>query len=224
MEVTALVMAGGRGSRLRLQVEKPLLKVGGKPMVQRVVEALRASRRVEGVVVVVSGRTPKTAGLAERLALRVLRAPGEGFCEDVRHAVRALGLKAALVVCADLPLISSGLVDYVVERYEGCGKPALAVMAPLEAYARLGLSVSYILDVGGRRLVPAGVNVVDGSMIDGGWMDEEVLVVSDARAVANVNTVDDLRVVERLLRELECLEGSRRRRDATCLQPGWAAL
>ena len=48
MSVTAVVMAGGKGKRMGLPVEKPLLRVGGKPVVELVVDALRCARALGG--------------------------------------------------------------------------------------------------------------------------------------------------------------------------------
>ena len=39
MGVTALVMAGGKGMRMKSEKEKPLLKVGGKSMIEHVLNA-----------------------------------------------------------------------------------------------------------------------------------------------------------------------------------------
>jgi GTP:adenosylcobinamide-phosphate guanylyltransferase len=41
--------------------------------------------------------------------------------------------------------------------------------------------------------------VVDGKMIDEGRLDEEVLVIEDEKAVVNINTLNDLKVAERII-------------------------
>lgn len=45
MGVTALVMAGGRGTRMRLAEEKPLVKVRGKPVIEYVIAALKNAKK-----------------------------------------------------------------------------------------------------------------------------------------------------------------------------------
>lgn len=79
MGVTALLMAGGRGARLKVRGEKPLVKICGKPMIEYVLEALRRACKVGDIVVAVSRHTPRTAAYARRRGLRVLRTPGRGF-------------------------------------------------------------------------------------------------------------------------------------------------
>jgi len=62
MGVTALVMAGGRGTRMGTE-EKSLLKVGGKPMVEYVLNALKGAKKVEEIIVeTVEGTTKKVNG------------------------------------------------------------------------------------------------------------------------------------------------------------------
>jgi len=47
MGVTALVMVGGKGSHMVLCEEKPLLKVGGKSMIEHVLEALKEAKKID---------------------------------------------------------------------------------------------------------------------------------------------------------------------------------
>jgi adenosylcobinamide-phosphate guanylyltransferase len=198
MGVTAIVMAGGKGTRMALIEEKPLLKVGGKRMIERVLNALGDAERVDDIVVAVSTHTPKTAELAERLSLKVLETPGNGYVSDTAYAVRKLKLGTVLTISADLPLVTGEIIDRVLGRYVECGKPALTVAVPIETRERLGLVGGYVLETGGRRLVSAGINVVDGRRIDEGELEEEMYVVDEEEVAVNVNTPLDLRIVEQL--------------------------
>jgi adenosylcobinamide-phosphate guanylyltransferase len=200
MGVTALLMAGGEGSRLKAVGEKPLLKAGGKLMIERVLEALKGAEKVEDIIVAVSKHTPKTAAFARNHSLKVLQTPGRGFCLDARYAIKKLRLKTVLTICADLPLVTSELIDKVLTHYEQSKKPALTVMAPLETYTKFGLTVDYVFTIKGRKLVPVGINVVDGKRIKEKLLDEEILVVDDERVVVNVNTSEDLRIAEIMLK------------------------
>jgi adenosylcobinamide-phosphate guanylyltransferase len=199
MNVTALLMAGGKGTRLKTKGEKPLIKVGGKPMIQHVLEALKGATKVNDIIVVVSRHTPKTATFARKQGLKVLQTPGKGFCLDAKYAIEKLKLETVLTICADLPLITSEFIDKVVTHYEQSKKPALTVMAPLEIYAKSGLSADYVFNVEGRSLVPIGVNVLNGKMIREKKLEEEILIIDDVKVAANVNTSNDLRIVELML-------------------------
>ena len=178
--------------------EKPMLRVGGKPVIEHVLAALLAAKRVDSVVVAVSVNTPKTADYAKKFPVEVLVTPGEGYIQDMQFAVKKLGLETVLAVASDLPLITPGIVDDVLERYTACGKPALTVAVPIETKAKLGLAFEYDFEVGGKTVVPTGINVIDGRLIDGGWMEQEVYILRREEVAVNVNTPQDLRLAERL--------------------------
>ncbi|NIP23023.1 MAG: NTP transferase domain-containing protein, partial [Phycisphaerae bacterium] len=166
MGVTALVMAGGKGTRMKLREEKPLLKVSGKPMVEHILKALKNASKVDEIVVAVSKYTPKTAKRLKKLSVKILETPGKDFISDTKYAVKRLKLSTVVTVSADLPLLSGEVIDEVIESFEQCGKTTLAVMIPAETRERLGLKADYVIEMGGRRLVPAGINVIDARRID----------------------------------------------------------
>jgi len=193
-------MAGGRGTRMALSEEKPLVMVGGKAMIERVIDALRGARKVEDLVVAVSKDTPKTAVRARELSAKPLDTPGEGYVSDLRYAARRLGPRKILTVSADLPLITSAIIDHIVERYENCGKPALTVAVPTNLCERLGLKPEYVFEIKGRTVAPVGVSVVDGGWIEEPEIEEEILILEDEALVVNVNTLEDLGIAEKELR------------------------
>jgi adenosylcobinamide-phosphate guanylyltransferase len=202
MSVTALVMAGGKGTRMKIEEEKPLLKVGGKPMIERVLNALKGAQKVEAIIVAVSEHTPKTATMVKRFSVKVLKTPGKDVVSDVQYAIKKLKLDTVLTVSADLPLITSELIDEIVERYERCGKPALTVAVPTETRQKLGLSSDYVFELKGRSLVPAGINVIDGERIDEGELEEETFITDRKELAVNVNTSKDLKIAERLFKRV----------------------
>ena len=193
MGVTALVMAGGEGTRMKLQQEKPLVKVGGKSMIEHVLGALKNAKKVDDIVVAVSKHTPKTAKAMKGFCVEVVKTPGKGYVSDTQYAIKKLKLNKVLTISADLPLITSEIVDEVVVRYEACSRAALAVMVPAETRQRLGLEQE------ARGLVPAGINMIDGRRIDEGELEEEVIVFDRKEVALNVNTLEDLTVAERYL-------------------------
>ena len=199
MGLTALVMAGGRGSRMKLGVEKPLLDGVGRPMIEHVINALKGSRSVDDVIVAVSRYTPRTAEKVKMLSVKTIQTPGEGYIADMQYAIKKLKLGRALVVSADLPLITSRIIEQLAKFCEGSSKPALSVMCPVEVFERLGLKPEYEFKVRGRVVAPVGLNVIDGAKIDESKIDEEILVLDDQRLAMNVNTVEDARIAEQRL-------------------------
>jgi len=200
MGVVALVMAGGKAVRMGNVGEKPLLRVCGKTMVERVIETLRGAKNINEIIVATSKATPRTAELMRNLSIKVVETPGKGYCSDMRHTIKKCVLfSPVLTISADLPLTTKELIDEIIAHYKHCGKPALAVAVPVEAYERLGLKSEHSFEAGGKRLAPVGINIVDGRHIDESRIAEEVLVLKKAEPVMNVNTLSDLKIAEKLL-------------------------
>ena len=182
----ALVMCGGKGTRLDADAEKPLFEVGGEAMVDRVLAALEASR-VEQVYAVVSPHAPETAA---HLDCPVVETPGEGYVADLTAALEDDRVdEPVLTVAADLPLLDGAVVDSVLDDYEG---GSLTVATPTLLKRTLGVSADTRFDHEAEEVAPTGVNVVgDGP--------DRTVVRDDARLAVNVNRREDAEVAERLL-------------------------
>lgn len=189
-------MAGGRGTRLKSPVEKPMLLVGGRTMLQRVTDTLKQSKLVSRLIVAVTDFTPETAREARELELEVLVTPGLGYEADMRYAINRLALGNTLVLSADIPLITVEIVENAIRKFESSGKPALSVMSPAEIYERLGVDPGYVFQIGGNKLVPVGINLIDGTKIDQGELDQEILVAESDSICFNVNTLRELELVQ----------------------------
>jgi len=193
MALTAFIMAGGRAVRMRLQTEKPLLKIGPRTMLECVIDALQSSSEVDGIIVAVSNSTPMTAQKAVELGVRVMMTPGDGFVEDMQYAIKKSNAGEALVVCADLPFLTSKLVDLVVKEFRRTRKPSLAVVVPLEVADKLGITPTNVIDIG-RKLIPIGVNMVDGQRIEEPELDQALFIVDSDALALNVNTPQELQL------------------------------
>jgi len=214
-------MCGGRGSRLGTDTEKPLVTVGGRPMVDRVRDALAASG-VDRVVAAVSPHTPATRAHLDGSttptapAVTVVQTSGEGYVADLDEAVDRGGLAPpVLTVAADLPLLDGAVVDRVLAAYAeiraaGTGDggvetgddetdddtpPSLSVCVPAERVRALGATLDTSFAPAGRELAPTGMNVV------GDPDRERRLVLEDARLAVNVNRPRDRAVADRRLRD-----------------------
>ena len=185
-------MCGGRGTRLRPEIEgeKPLVEVGGRPMIDHVLGALRDSE-IETIHAAVSPSTPETAALLEPMAdVHVVETPGEGYVADLGAAVDVVE-RPVVTVTADLPLLSGDHVDRLINQYTG---RSLSVCVPLAVAKRVLDSVETTVDHEGSTVVPTGLNVVGQS--DGG---SHRLVRADKRLALNVNRPADRRQADQWL-------------------------
>jgi adenosylcobinamide-phosphate guanylyltransferase len=196
MKVTVVVMAGGKGTRMTLAQEKPLLLFGGKPVIELVLDALKNSQKVDAVVVAVSEYTPKTTKHLESLNIKTIKTPGREYVSDLAYAVKTLKIQTVLAIPADMPLITGEIIDEVIDNYAKCAKPALAVAVPLDTKKKLGMSLSYAFDHDNKRVVPAGINMIEGARIDDGVLEQEVYILDKVEVAININTADELKTAE----------------------------
>jgi adenosylcobinamide-phosphate guanylyltransferase len=200
MDITALVMAGGRGTRMKLAQEKPLIEVCGKPVIQYVLSALKNAKKIDSIIVATTNCTPKTTQLMKQLGVKVIETPGKNYVSDMGYVVQTLKLGVFLAIAADLPLVRGEMIDAIVERYERCGKPALTVAVPLETKTKLGMCIEYSFKTDDKHVVPVGINVIDGQKRYGDeWLDQDICILNHEELAVNINTVQELQLAERLL-------------------------
>jgi len=197
MTVTALIMAGGKGTRMLLSEEKPMIPVGGKAVIEHVITALKDAKKVDSIVVAVSEYTPKTANYLKALPVKILKTPGKEYVSDMAYAIKTLKLETVLTVPSDMPLLTANLIDDVIEQYLHCGKPALAVAVPLETKQKFGMSLSYSFNYCGKGVVPAGINVNNGTRIHEPELDQAIYVLNLPEVAININTIEELQTAER---------------------------
>lgn len=185
----ALILAGGEGSRLGLG-EKPLVTVGGIPMIRRVADAfIRAGCEV---VAVLSPRTPYTHNWCRANGIAYYTAAGRGYVEDLVEAVTAMEISSPVFTCVtDLPFLSADIVSDMVEIYAGCGKSALSAWVPEDLAEEYCFEAPCVEVVSGVRACPAGVNILRGDRIQDPQGELRVLF-RDPRLACHVNTRDAL--------------------------------
>jgi len=202
LSIVALVMAGGKGERIRRKTEKPLIRHLAKPMILWVIEAVKAAKRISEVYVAVTNRTPNTLKFVSNVPVNIIETGGKGYHEDLQHAtLDSNSTFPVLTISADLPLLTGEFLDQVVSRYWEAGDPALVVLVPLEACRKYGVESTSLYPFEGKSYAVAGVNVVDDRKILEGMQEQEVLISDRVEVAINVNTELDLKAAERYLRE-----------------------
>jgi bifunctional UDP-N-acetylglucosamine pyrophosphorylase/glucosamine-1-phosphate N-acetyltransferase len=129
---TIVILAAGRGTRMRSQVPKVLHDLCGQPMVLWPVRAALGAGAAR-VVVVDAPTRALAAVLPAGVELTVQERP-DGTGGAVRAAMAHLGEHAQdgpiVVLSGDVPLISSAVIEELIEAHESSG--AAATMATTE--------------------------------------------------------------------------------------------
>jgi adenosylcobinamide-phosphate guanylyltransferase len=203
MKVPALIMAGGKGKRMGLPVEKPLLPFLGKPLLDWVVKAVASAEKVSEFYVVTSENTPETEKHCRSKVWKVLRTDAKGYHDDLKQAVHDAGLAGAvLTIPADLPAVNGKFLDKVVSAFEMCEKDFLAVFVPIKTREELGLSVSSTDEYKGVWYAVSGVNIVNGAKIqEEGKIETSAIITEETEVLLNINTLKDLDVAEKIMQE-----------------------
>ena len=192
MRIVALIMAGGRGKRFGGDVEKPMIKLLGKPLIRRVVEATKASKRISETYVAVTLYNSQTAEEAVKASAKVVETLGHGYHADLQEAMLKLNLTCpVLTISSDLPLVNGDFLDEIIDKYEKSRKPALTVLVPIEDCHKHGVHPTSLYEHEGNTYAVSGINVIDGRRISE-EQEQEVIICRRPEAIFNVNTFEDL--------------------------------
>src|SRR5512136_170476 len=107
MRISALIMAGGRGSRMGLPTEKPLLPFLGKPLIDWVADAIIHAQKVSEFYVVTSANTPLTEKHCLGKGWKIVPTDAKGYHDDLKQAISKLGFMGpVLTLPSDVPAIT----------------------------------------------------------------------------------------------------------------------
>jgi CTP:molybdopterin cytidylyltransferase MocA len=198
-EVAIAILAAGRGSRLEIDVPKPLVEVHGRSLVSWALDAATASG-LRPVVLVVGHRGDAVARAAPE-GVQVVRARRwrRGIARSLRAALEALDpwaqVGAVAVGLADQPLVGAGAYLRLADAYRAGASLAVATY-----HGRRGNPVLL-----GRSVWPEAQRL-DGDVGARALMSDERVVeidCTDTGSSTDVDTLDDLRSAERALGEGE---------------------
>ncbi len=198
--IYAILMAGGRGTRLEVPCEKPLFKLCNKPLIKYVIDNLKASKFIDKIVIAVSPHTQETTKYLKSLneGLEILDTSGDDYLVDLSYILEYFENKSSedtlLFINADLPFISTETIDYTLEYYFKSDKDALSTLVPVEIFKELGLNYSY--EFNGN--VPSGLNVLRSINV---VQDEDQLIIPKKELALNINTLLDSQVAEKFYNE-----------------------
>ena len=140
-DIIALILAAGKGTRMKSSMPKVLHKVGGVPMVEQVLRAVKAAGTQRQVVVVGFGGEAVQEYLGDR-AETVVQEQQLGTGHAVMQAEPLLsGLSGTLLVtCGDTPLVTEDTFRSLLAHHEDTQAAATvltAVMPDPTGYGRV---------------------------------------------------------------------------------------
>jgi GTP:adenosylcobinamide-phosphate guanylyltransferase len=119
MPAIVLAAGGGRDKLALAQAvaDKALLPVGGRPMIDLMLDALHTAQRVSEVVVVADEGSPLVEHLAGREGVSVAFPSGPGFLDSMSAGMERFADRRRVLVCSgDIPLVTAEGIDDFVGR------------------------------------------------------------------------------------------------------------
>jgi bifunctional UDP-N-acetylglucosamine pyrophosphorylase/glucosamine-1-phosphate N-acetyltransferase len=140
-DLAIVILAAGKGTRLKSNLAKVLHRAGGRALVEQMVRACEPLKARE-TVVVVGHQAEQVAAVVEPLgATTVLQQPQNGTGHAVQVAKRALGrAKYAVVLPGDAPLVRTETLKALITAHRNGNAAATilsAVLADPAGYGRV---------------------------------------------------------------------------------------
>jgi bifunctional UDP-N-acetylglucosamine pyrophosphorylase/glucosamine-1-phosphate N-acetyltransferase len=140
-DLAIVILAAGKGTRLKSSLAKVLHRAGGRSLVEQVVRACDALKARE-TVVVVGHQAEQVAAVVEPLgAITALQQPQHGTGHAMQIAKRVLGrAKYAIVLPGDAPLIRTETLKALMATHRNGNAAATiltAILADPSGYGRI---------------------------------------------------------------------------------------
>ena len=140
-DLAIVILAAGKGTRLKSSLAKVLHRAGGRTLVEQVVHACEPLKARE-TIVVVGHQSEQVAAVVEPLdAVTVLQQPQNGTGHAMQVARRALGrARFAIVLPGDAPLVRTETLKALVATHHKGNAAATvltAVLADPSGYGRI---------------------------------------------------------------------------------------
>jgi adenosylcobinamide-phosphate guanylyltransferase len=184
-----IIMAGGKGSRMKLPEEKLLLEFK-KPIILQVAQALTNSNCFSKLIFITSQNSPRTKQLLQQNNYEIFDTPGIGYVEDLNIVLKSLN-ESVFITSADLPLLDSKIIKKIVDFYDP-NNIWTTILVTKIFLKSLGLSSEYDITFENQICNYTGISMINTQQISNlENIEEKFVIVNDKRIGFNVNTKQD---------------------------------
>lgn len=180
-------------------MEKPLLRVDGVAMVERVISALSSSDRFDRIVAAVSPNTPETNKFLESKGIETIETAGEGYSQDLSYLLSILKPQKVVAVPGDIPLLNSQIVNEIINTIDDDRQelePAISIILEKGFVEGIGVKPSIVLM---NQYCHSGITIFNTMGVGAELVEERYLVMNRKEIALNVNTKEELELAEKLL-------------------------
>ena len=184
-----LVMAGGKGTRMKLDEEKLLLQYK-KPVILHVIDSLQNSNSFSKILAVTSSNSPKTKKLLQENDIETFDTSGTGYVEDLNSALKIIDDKV-LVASGDLPLLDVEIIKNIVSNFDS-KNIWTSILVTDKFLTSLGMESSFSVDFDGQKCHYTGISLVNSEKISSlDNLYENYIIIDDKRIAFNLNSKED---------------------------------
>ena len=184
-----IIMAGGKGSRMKLTEEKLLLKYK-KPIILQVADALTNSGCFSKIIFITSQNSPRTKQLLQKNKYEIFDTSGIGYVEDLNLVLKSLN-DPVFITSADLPLLDSEIIKKIVNFYDP-NNIWTTILVTKKFLELLGLSSNYDITFENQICNYTGISMINSQNISNiENIEEKFVIIDDKRIAFNVNTKQD---------------------------------
>lgn len=185
----ALIMAGGKGTRMNLDDEK-LLLVYKKPIIFHVVDSLKNSNCFSQILAITSPNSPKTKQLLKKNNIETLDTPGISYVNDLNSILKTIH-DAALITSGDLPLLDKEIIQRIVNQYDP-QKTWTSILVTEKFLTTLGLESNYSVNYSNQKCHYTGISIINSEKISSlENIVENYIILDDKRIAFNLNSKQD---------------------------------
>jgi adenosylcobinamide-phosphate guanylyltransferase len=190
----AVVMAGGKGSRMKVQDEKLLLKYV-YPTILHVVFALQNSKCFTKIIAATSPNTPKTKEILQNVGIETFETPGKGYVEDLNLILCSVN-DDIFIVSGDLPLLDDEIVKQIVDTHN-LYNIWTSYLVTKNFLNSLSLKSNFSITFQNKECSYTGISIVNAKEINNlDYVEEIYHILDDKRIAFNLNTIDDYRLLD----------------------------
>ena len=184
-----LVMAGGKGTRMKSNEEKLLLPYK-QPLVLHVIDALKNSNCFEKIIAATSPNSPQTKNILLENNITIIETSGEGFVTDLNNILKQLD-DFVLVSSGDLPLLDGDIIKQIIDNVNH-DKTWTSIVSTKSFQNSLNLEPECISTLNDEDYAHTGISIVNASKISNlDTIDEDYLIIDDKRVCFNINTKNE---------------------------------
>jgi adenosylcobinamide-phosphate guanylyltransferase len=221
--INCVLMCGGKGSRLNtnpiFKVEKPLLELKNKLLIEYMIEALQNSKKNFKIYAAVSKNTVKTKEFLKSRYyndVTLIETTGSGFSNDYlivlqffrdkenkgKNKIQDIANNKILFLPIDLPLISSKTLEEITDFYQS--SPSIAIVVDKKMFIQNNFVPStFVTKISKVEYCYTGISIIDFDTIAGlEYIDqirEVPMIINKLELVYNINTIDDLKRAEKFI-------------------------